>query len=146
MKSTETGQLPCAPCLFPLAGKLCIAEHPHFPTDSGIRKLVTQGYFAHFYSDSKCSVTCFSSEVEMRYRVCFSCSQLAPLTNGCLSISLLLHLFFKHLTMKEDHMQVLKGKILCWGFKAIWDQTKPVLTVAKEEKNSPTAKSSCQNK
>ena len=111
----------CSLC-FPTCRKLCIAQHPHFPTDSDTGKLVTQGYFAHFYSDSKLSVTCFSSEVELRYRLCFNYSQLASLTNGCLSVSLNIWLW------KEDHYHTrrsFRDKALHWGLKAILrsDQT-----------------------
>ncbi len=140
---------------FPTCRKLCIAQHPHFPTDSDTGKLVTQGYFAHFYSDSKLSVTCYSSEVEMRYRVCFNYSQPASLTNGCLSVSLLLNLLLQTSEFERGSQHTCRS----FGVKHCAEVWKPFRIrpnqfwllqekkkKKKKKKKSPTAKSSCQNK
>lgn len=49
---------------FPTCRKLCIAQHPHFPTDSDAGKLVTQWYFAHFYRrQTLCHILEFRSRI-----------------------------------------------------------------------------------
>lgn len=88
------------------------------------------------------AVTCFSSEVNWRDTVCFNYSELASLSNGWLCV--------KHPSLKEDHIASLFPVKNCSKTgEPFKNQTKPVLNVAKEKKkkkNSPTAKSSCQNK
>lgn len=61
---------------------------PTFSYGLGHWEISHTGHFANFYSACKLSVTCFGLQIH----VCFSYSQLASRTNGCLSFSLELSL------------------------------------------------------
>lgn len=133
----------CSLC-FPTCRKLCIAQHPHFPTDSDTGKLVTGVFCTFFFTVTANSVAGFSLDrIEI---VCFNYSQLASLTNGCLCVSLLLNFSaLKH--QKQDHTMCRSfGVKHCARFESHLRSDQTSSDCCRRRKKSPTAKSSCQNK
>lgn len=109
LRSTDWLATMCSLC-FPTCRKLCIAQHPHFPTDSDTGKLVTEGHFAHFYSDSKPSVPRF--RVRSGTEVEFVEFLLTTLILIDVWVSLLVNLYYKTSYFGGglmQHMQVLSG-------------------------------------
>lgn len=73
----------CSLC-FAACRKLCIAEHPHFPTDSDTGILVTRGYFAHFCSDRQHPLASHVLPHVALWWIWLWFPKKLPLTDGCL--------------------------------------------------------------